>query len=79
MALTGRLPLAALAGVLVVFAFPAGGLMIPAVVAVLAVAVLFDLAAAASPRQASLGRTGATSTRLGEPAVVTLVVGNTGR
>jgi uncharacterized protein (DUF58 family) len=79
MALTGRLPLAALAGVLVVLAFPLDGLMVAVVAGVLLVGVLVDVVAAASPRQASLRRTGATSTRLGEPAVVTLVVGNTGR
>lgn len=77
MTLTGRVPLLALLGVLVVYAFPWDGLMIPTVVGLLVLAVLVDLALAASPRRASLRRTGATSTRLDEPAAVDLVVGNT--
>jgi uncharacterized protein (DUF58 family) len=76
MALTYRVPLLALFGVLVVFAWPLDGLMIPAVLAALLVAIAVDLVLAASPRRASLRRSGATSTRLGEPAEVTIVVTN---
>jgi uncharacterized protein (DUF58 family) len=77
MALTARVPLLALLGVLVVFAWPLNGLMIPVVVLALVLAVVVDVALAASPRRASLRRTGATSTRLAEPAAVSIVVGNT--
>jgi uncharacterized protein (DUF58 family) len=76
MALTFRVPLLALLGVLVVYAWPWGGLMIPTVLGVLLVAVLGDVLLAASPRRASLSRSGATSTRLDEPAEVLLLVRN---
>jgi uncharacterized protein (DUF58 family) len=78
MALTGRTVLAAAGGVIVVFLLPLGGATVVAVVGVLIVLVLLDLALAASPRNLRLERAGATSTRLGEPAEVTLTVTNTG-
>jgi uncharacterized protein (DUF58 family) len=78
MALTGRAALAAAAGVVVVFLLPLAGATVLAVAAALVVLVLVDLVLAASPRSLGLEHTGATSTRLGEPAEVTLTVTNTG-
>ncbi len=76
MALTGRAVAAAAAGALVVFVAPLGGAMVGYVAAALAVAVAADLALAATPRAATLSRSGATSTRLGVPAEVRLQVRN---
>jgi uncharacterized protein (DUF58 family) len=78
MALTGRLGLLALFGVLVV------GLVVPSwtgiwlVSTVLLVAVLVDLALAGGVRGLAFTRSGATSVRLGEPVEVTLTIGNAG-
>jgi uncharacterized protein (DUF58 family) len=78
MTLTGRAALAALVGTVVVAVVPAGGLTVGVLlVALLALAGL-DVALAASPRAVELGRTGADTTRLGEPAEVVLLVRNTG-
>jgi uncharacterized protein (DUF58 family) len=77
MALTGRAALAAAVGVLLVLVEPRGGSMVLIVMAVLAAAVAFDVDLAASPRALTLERSGAVSTRLGEPAEVTLTVTNT--
>jgi uncharacterized protein (DUF58 family) len=79
LALTARAALLALAGVLLVFAAPLGGAMVGYVAVVVAAVVLLDVVLAASPRAAALGRDGATSTRLGEPAEVILTVRNDGR
>jgi uncharacterized protein (DUF58 family) len=75
-ALTARAPLLALAAVLVVFAAPAGGVMVGYAAAAVAIVVLADLALACSPRAVALARHGAASTRVGEPADVVLVVAN---
>jgi uncharacterized protein (DUF58 family) len=77
-ALTGRAVLVAALGIVVVFAVPLGGATVLAILAALAVLVLIDIGLAASPRQVTLERSGATSTRLGEPADVTLTVVNAG-
>ena len=80
MALTARAPLLALAAVLVVYAAPAGGVTVGYAAAAIALVVLVDLALACSPRAVGLARDGATSTGVGEPADVVLVVSNqTGR
>jgi uncharacterized protein (DUF58 family) len=77
--LTGRAALAAALGVLVVFVVPLDGGTILLIALALAIAVGVDLALAASPRSVGFERTGATSTRLGEPAEVTLTIVNLGR
>jgi uncharacterized protein (DUF58 family) len=80
MALTARAPLFALAAVLVVFAVPAHGVTVGLVATALLLVVVVDLMLACSPRALALSRDGATSTRLGEPAEIGLVVTNpTGR
>lgn len=76
MALTGRAAVLAFAGVVVVFVAPLGGATVAYVAAALVLAALTDIAFAASPRAVALGRDGATTTRLGEPATVTLTVEN---
>jgi uncharacterized protein (DUF58 family) len=76
MALTSRAPLLALAAVLVVFAVPAHGVTIGCAAAAFVLVVLVDLTLACSPRALALSRDGATSTRLGEPAEIGLVVAN---
>jgi uncharacterized protein (DUF58 family) len=79
LALTGRLGLLALFGVLVV------GLVVPSwagiwfVGGILLVAVGVDLALAGGVRGLAFSRSGATSVRLGEPAEVTLTIGNASR
>jgi uncharacterized protein (DUF58 family) len=78
MTLTGRTALVAGLGILLVFAVPLDGGMVLLVLLALVAGVLVDLARAASPRALQLERAGATSTRLGEPAEVTLVVVNVG-
>jgi uncharacterized protein (DUF58 family) len=78
-ALTARAPLVALAAVLVVFAAPAGGATVGWAAVLVAVLVLADVALACSPRSVALSREGATSTRLGEPADVVLVIANPSR
>lgn len=76
MALTARTAIFAAIGVVVVALAPLGGAMVGYVVAVLAALVVADVALAASPRALALGHSGATSTRVGQPAVVVLTVGN---
>src|SRR4051794_11451334 len=77
MALTGRAAACAFAGAFLVFVVPAGGATVFWVLVALVVAVAVDLSRAASPRAITLSRDGATSTRLGEPAEVSLIVRNT--
>jgi uncharacterized protein (DUF58 family) len=80
MTLTGRAALVAALGILVVFVLPLDGGMVLLLAVALIVAVGIDIALAASPRRLGFERTGATSTRLGEPAEITLSVLNpTGR
>lgn len=78
MALTGRAALVALLGALVVFVEPLDGAMVGVVAVAIALAVTVDMVTAASPRSLGLQHSGATSTRLGEPADVVLTVANTG-
>jgi uncharacterized protein (DUF58 family) len=78
MTLTGRAALAAAVGIVVVFVAPLGGATVVGVVAALLVLVAVDVAFAASPRLLEFERGGATSTRLGEPAEITLTVLNSG-
>lgn len=78
MALTGRAALVAGAGVLMVFVVPLGGLTVLVVLALLLIAIGFDIATAASPRALSFERSGDVSTRLGEPALVGLTILNVG-
>jgi uncharacterized protein (DUF58 family) len=79
MTLTGRAAAAAAIGVLVVFAMPLGGLTVVLVAAVLTAGVVVDLSLAASPRSIEFERSGATSTRLGEPAALATTIANAGR
>ncbi len=84
MALTGRLALLALLGLLVVVALVdgAGWSILPALVAVnatLLAAVVVDLTLAGSVRGLLFTRTGDTRVRLGESAEVDLLVTNPGR
>ena len=79
MALTERAALLALAGVVVVLLVPLDGAMVGYAAAAVALCVLVDVSLAASPRAAALARDGATSTRLDEPARVTLRLSNAGR
>ncbi|MEV1011208.1 DUF58 domain-containing protein [Streptomyces sp. NPDC049881] len=76
MAVTGRTALVAALGALVVAAFP-GWNGVLAVLGLLLLAVLYDLARAAPVRTLGLARDGDTTTRLGEEAHVTLTVTNT--
>jgi uncharacterized protein (DUF58 family) len=77
MALTGRAVALAFAAVLLVLVVPADGATVGWVLLALVVAVVVDVARAASPRAVALSRDGATSTRLGEVADVRLTVHNT--
>lgn len=79
MALTARAAIAAAAAVVVVLLAPLGGAMVGYVAAALAVAVVVDLLLAASPRAVVLRRDGATSTRVGQPALVAVTVDNVTR
>src|SRR3954451_3215900 len=80
MALTGRAALVALAGVVVVLLAPMDGVMVLIVLALVVAGAAVDLALAASPRAIALARSGDTSTRVGEPAAVAVVLNNpTGR
>ncbi len=76
MALTGRAALAAAAGAVLA---PLGSRWLWGVEGVLLVAVLVDLALAGRVGDLRLHRSGATSTRLGEPVQVVLAVTNAGR
>jgi uncharacterized protein (DUF58 family) len=79
MALTGRTALLAALGALVVGLLLPGWAGLLAVQGVLAAGVLVDLALAAGVRHLRLTRSGDTAVRLGEEAVVHLVVHNPGR
>ena len=76
MALTGRAALVALAGVVVVLLWPAGGRTVLVVLAVLAATVIVDVLLAASPRAIAVGRGGDTSTRVGDTAEVFVTLHN---
>jgi uncharacterized protein (DUF58 family) len=76
MAITGWAAFAAAAGALLA---PVGAGWLWAVEAALLLAVLLDLALAGRATDLRFERSGATSTRLGEPAEVTLAVTNIGR
>jgi uncharacterized protein (DUF58 family) len=78
-ALTGRAALLAAVGILVVFVVPLGGLTVAAIAVLLVILIALDLALAASPRTLTFERSGDVSTRLGEPAEVTLTLVNAGR
>jgi uncharacterized protein (DUF58 family) len=75
-ALTGRAALLAAIGILIVFVLPLRGLTVAALGGLLVVLVAADVVLAASPRALSFERSGAVSSRLGEPAEVTLTVIN---
>ncbi len=77
MSLTGRAVAVALVGTLAAGRF--GGWGIAAVCAVLLAGIALDLALAGRIVDLGLARTGATQTRLGQPATVALLVANTGR
>lgn len=79
MAITARAGLIALAGVLLVFGWPAGGATIALVEGLLLVGVIVDVVLAGSVRGLHVTRAGGTSTRLGEPVTVTLTVHNGGQ
>jgi uncharacterized protein (DUF58 family) len=76
MALTIRAVLAAAIGIVVVFVLPLGGVMVAVVGAAIVGAAVVDLATAVSPRAIGVSRSGADSTRLGEPADVSLSLTN---
>jgi uncharacterized protein (DUF58 family) len=78
MTLTGRAALVALLGTVVVAVVPAGGTSVGLLLLGLLVLIGLDVGLAASPRAVELGRSGADTTRLGEPAEVVLLVRNTG-
>jgi uncharacterized protein (DUF58 family) len=77
--LTGRAPLVALVGALVVLASPAPVATAWGVLALLALGVVVDVALAGSVRGLRLQRAGDAAVRLGEPATVRLTVVNGGR
>jgi uncharacterized protein (DUF58 family) len=79
MTLTGRAAAVAAAGAVLVLIVPLAGAMVGYVAALLAVAVIVDVALAASPRAVGVVRGGATSTRLGEPTEVVVTLVNQGR
>ena len=76
MALTGRVALVALAGVVLVLLAPLGGAMVLILLAALTIGIVVDLALAASPRSIGVERGGDTSTRVGEPAEVVVTLHN---
>ena len=76
MAITGRTALVAALGV---FLAPLGPAWLWAVEGVLLLGVALDLARAGRVADLAMSRSGATSTRLGQPVEVTLLVTNTGR
>lgn len=76
MAITGRTALVAALGVLVA---PLGPAWLWAVEGLLLLGVGLDLARAGRVADLAMSRSGATSTRLGQPVEVTLLVTNTGR
>ncbi len=77
MSITGRTVAVALLGTLLAALLGRAGILAVCVALLLGVAV--DLALAGRIRQLALSRSGATQTRLGQPATVTLLVTNTGR
>src|SRR3954465_15753989 len=77
MTLTGRSALVALVGVVLVGLVGAWGLIVTEVALVAGVAI--DVAAAGSVRQLTFTRSGASSVRHGEAAVIRLLVANPGR
>src|SRR3954451_20004256 len=79
MVLTGRAALVALVAVLVVLFAPAPALILLVVTTLLLVAFFVDVLVAGRVRVLQLARSGATQTRLGEPATVRLLVANPGR
>ena len=78
MTLTARTGMIALLGVLLVFVAPLGGLSLLLIEGALLVGVGLDVLLAGRVRDLRLNRAGATTTRLGETAVVTLSVVNAG-
>jgi uncharacterized protein (DUF58 family) len=79
MALTGRLAAIAFAAALALLVAPGAGWAVFWLVnAALVALVVADLALAASVHRLALSRSGATSTRLGEPAEVSVTVANAG-
>ncbi|MPY79867.1 MAG: DUF58 domain-containing protein, partial [Actinophytocola sp.] len=79
MSLTGRTPLLAAIGAVVVGVAAPSGTGIAVVVTVLLLGVVVDVVFAGSPRGLRFSRAGSTSVRLGEQADVTLHVANSGR
>ncbi|WP_034269135.1 DUF58 domain-containing protein [Haloechinothrix halophila] len=79
MALTGRTPLLAGIGAVIVGLAAPSATGIAVVVVVLLLGVVVDVVFAGSPRALRFSRTGATSVRLGEQADVTLHIENPGR
>lgn len=78
MAITGRVAILAVLGAVVIGLAAPSWAGVVAVVVVLALLVLVDVALAGSVRGLRLSRSGATSTRLGEPAEVQLAITNPG-
>lgn len=79
MALTARAALLAGLGVLAVLLAPERGAMVGYVAAAIVMLCLIDVMLAASPRATAIARKGASSTRVGEPTVVTLTLANQSR
>ena len=79
MALTARAAFLAGLGVLAVLLAPEHGAMVGYVAAAIVMLCLIDVMLAASPRATAIARKGASSTRVGEPAVVTLTLANQSR
>ncbi len=79
MILTGRAGLVALLCLLPIAVSPWPATAFVAMLAILAVAIIIDIALAASPRALQMSRSGDTSTRLGEPVQLSLLVHNVGR
>jgi uncharacterized protein (DUF58 family) len=78
MALTGRLALVAAVAAVGLLLLPTTGALVLAVNAVLLTLVALDIALAAGVGTLTLSRRGATAARLGEPATVSLLIGNGG-
>ncbi|WNG87153.1 DUF58 domain-containing protein [Mycobacterium sp. ITM-2016-00317] len=79
MVLTGRVGLIALLCALPIVLSPSPAATFAALAALLAVAVMVDVALAGSPRALTMTRSGPTSARLGQPVTVELTVHNGGR
>jgi uncharacterized protein (DUF58 family) len=78
MAITGRVALLALAGVVPLVLLPGGSTLL-AWAALLLLAVVADLLLAGSPRRVTAAREPSTAVRLGEPTRAAVVLTNTGR